>query len=266
MKYLIAALLGLVQGLCEFLPVSSSGHLTVLEKLLGINEDGSFFIVMLHVGTLIAVFTIYRKQILEILKKPFQKKTYLLIVSTLVTVAIYAVFGSVFDGLEGNGIAIGCSFIFTACLLTFTDFVAPKIRPKNNGSIDAMSYSAAIGVGAMQSIGILPGVSRSGSTIAGARLFGLEKEAAAEYSFLMSIPAILGGLVTEIPDLLDKGIGHIDWLYTVIGMLVAAVCGYAAIKFMIKLITKKKLWGFAVYVALLGVFLILDTTVFNLIF
>lgn len=266
MGYIEAVILGIVQGLCEFLPVSSSGHLTVFQKVFGITEGNSFAIIMLHLGTLIAVFIVYRKQILELLKKPFQKKTYLLIVSTVATILMYLVFGSMFDSLEGNGIALGCSFIFTAVLLLITDFVVPRIKFKKNGEISDMSYPAAIGVGLMQGIGILPGVSRSGSTITGARLFGLNKDAAAEYSFLMSIPAILGGLVTEIPDLVKGGIGQIDWLPTILGMLVAAVSGYFAIRFMIKLITKKKLWGFALYVGVLGLFLILDQSVFGLIF
>ena len=266
MGYIEAVILGIVQGLCEFLPVSSSGHLTVFQKVFGITEGNSFAIIMLHLGTLIAVFIVYRKQILELLKKPFQKKTYLLIVSTVATILMYLVFGSMFDSLEGNGIALGCSFIFTAVLLLITDFVVPRIKFKKNGEISDMSYPAAIGVGLMQGIGILPGVSRSGSTITGARLFGLNKDSAAEYSFLMSIPAILGGLVTEIPDLVKGGIGQIDWLSTILGMLVAAVSGYFAIRFMIKLITKKKLWGFALYVGVLGLFLILDQSVFGLIF
>ena len=265
-KIIEAIILGLCQGLCEFLPVSSSGHLTVLQKAFGVEEGGSFFIVMLHLGTLLAVFAVYRKQIFELLKKPFQKKTYLLAVSTVTTVLIYLIGGSVFDNLEGNGIALGCSFLFTAGLLTFTDFVAPKLNFKRTGSITDMSYGAAIGVGAMQGIGILPGVSRSGSTIAGARLFGLEKEAAAEFSFLMSIPAILGGLVTEIPDMVKGDVGNIPWLPIIIGMAVAAVSGYFAIRFMIKLITKKRLWGFAVYVGALGIFLILDASIFNILF
>lgn len=266
MELIKAIILGIIQGLCEFLPVSSSGHLTLASKLLGISEgDVQFTMVMLHVGTLIAVFIVYRKQIWELLKKPFQRKTFLLIVSTVATVIIYLVCHKLFKGLEGNGIALGCSFLFTAAILLFTDFVVPSIIKKEK-NIEKLTFSAAIGVGAMQGIGILPGVSRSGSTIAGARLFGLDKESAAEYSFLMSIPAILGGLVTEIPDIIEKGAANIDWLSIAVGMVAAAASGYFAIRFMIQLITKKKLWGFAVYVGILGVFLILDAGALHLIF
>lgn len=265
MDFINAIILGICQGLCEFLPVSSSGHLTILERLFGITENSTFFIVMLHLGTLLAVFVVYRKQLLELLRKPFQKKTYLLAVSTVVTVVLYLLLDNVFEGLEGNMVALGCSFLFTAAILVFTDFLAPKLS-KRDGSINSMSYGAAVGIGAMQGIAILPGVSRSGSTIAGARFFGLDKEAAAEYSFLMSIPAILGGLVTEVHDLSKTGIGKIEWLPVAVGTAVAAISGYFAIRFMIKLITKKKLWGFAIYVGLLGIFLIMDSTVLHLVF
>lgn len=265
MEYIKAIILGLVQGLCEFLPVSSSGHLAVFHRAFGLEEGSTFFTVMLHMGTLVAVFIVYRRQIFELLRKPFQKKTYLLVVSTLVTVVIYLVFGKLLD-TEGNGYAIGCSFIFTACILLITDFVVPKLYKSKAKSIKEMGYLSAMGVGAMQGIGILPGVSRSGATIAGARLFGLKKEAAAEFSFLMSIPAILGGLVVETFGLVDEGVGNIDWMSIVIGTVVAAISGYFAIRFMIKLITEKKFWGFAIYVFLLGSFLILDTAVLGWIF
>ena len=268
MNILIAIILGLCQGLCEFLPVSSSGHLTLLSHIFGIDEaDFPFIMVMLHVATMIAVIIVYRKQIWEIIKKPFQKKTYLLIVSTLATVVIFLVCDKLFDGLEGNGIALGCSFLLTAAILLFTDFCIPKIV-KNEKKIENLSFLQALGIGAMQGIGILPGVSRSGSTIAGARLFGLDKESAAEYSFLMSIPAIVGGFVVDFYKLMKQGagLGHIDWLSLIVGMIVAGISGYFAVKFMIQLITKKKLWGFAAYVGVLGVFVLLDTLVFGIVF
>ena len=268
MSIIKAIILGIVQGLCEFLPVSSSGHLTILQKAFNISENGSLFIIMVHLGTLIAVFIVYWKQILAILKKPFQKKTYLLLVSTLATVILYFLLGDMFDSLEGNGIAIGCSFLFTAIILLLTDFVVPKIKFKNkkDGSIESTSYLSAAGIGLIQGIAILPGVSRSGSTIAGSRFFGLNKESAAEYSFLLSIPAILGGLVTEIPDLAKTGVSSVDWLPILIGTVAAAISGYFAITFMLQLITKRKLWGFSIYVGILGLFLILDTTFFGIIF
>ena len=266
MEIIKAIVLGLIQGLCEFLPVSSSGHLTLASRIFGISEaDVPFTMIMLHVATLIAVCVVYRGQLWELIKKPFQKKTYLLIVSTAATVIIYVVCHKLFKGLEGNGIALGCSFMLTAGILLFTDFIVPHIV-KREKEIDKLSFPGALGIGAMQGIGILPGVSRSGSTIAGARLFGLKKEDAAEYSFLMSIPAIIGGFVTEIPDIIENGAGQIGWFSVIIGMIAAGVSGYFAIRFMIKLITKKRLWGFAAYVGALGLFIVLDACAFHLIF
>ncbi len=116
----------------------------------------------------------------------------------------------------------------------------------------------------MQGIAILPGVSRSGSTISGALFSGLNRKAAADFSFLLSIPAILGGALLEVPDALENGIGDVHWTCIVAGMLVAGLTGYFAVKVMIAAIKKKKLWGFGVYTALLGILVIVDQTITHL--
>ena len=118
----------------------------------------------------------------------------------------------------------------------------------------------------MQGIAILPGVSRSGSTIAGARLFGLNKDAAAEFSFLLSIPAILGSLVLQLPDVLDAGFGEVAWGPILAGMAVAALSGYLAIRWMLRLIRSKSLMGFSLYTAILGCLVLLDQLAFHLFF
>ncbi len=260
MNILSALLLGLIQGLCEFLPVSSSGHLVLFQNILGINDGALFFDTMLHVGTLAAVVAVYYKRLWELIKKPFQKKVYLLVLSTLVTAVIAFVFKDTFDSaFEGKFLGIG--FLLTAVILTLNEKLSHGKR-----DIEQMKYAESLGVGLMQGVAIFPGVSRSGSTIAGARFFGLSKEAAAEYSFILSIPAILGSLVLQIPDVAAEGLQGTDWGCVIIGTLAAAVSGYFAIRWMLKLITKKSLKGFAIYVAALGALVLCDQLVFNVFF
>lgn len=269
MVFLIAALLGLVQGLCEFLPVSSSGHLYLLSKLTSgaVAEDsfGSFFVVMLHVATLIAVLFVYREQVMAILRHPIQPLTLHLIIATLPTV-VFALILKKFDALDkwlDEGNFVGFSFLLTAIFLTVSELMCRRRKPRK--SIDTMRWTDALVIGGMQAIGVLPGVSRSGSTIAGALGMRIDRKSAATFSFLLSIPAILGGLVLELyklvkePAALDLMPGlAAAWIFA---MLIAAISGYFAVRFMIRLITKKGLLGFAVYTGVLGlVVLILQLT------
>ena len=254
MVFLIALLLGLVQGLCEFLPVSSSGHLFLVAKLTqgAVNEDyfGSFFTVMLHIATLIAVVIVYREQILSILKHPFQKLTLHLIIATLPTVAVALILKK-WDALDewlDAGNFLGFSFLLTTVFLTVSELLSRRRKPRK--SLDTMRWTDALAIGGMQAIGVLPGVSRSGSTIAGALTCGLDRKSAADFSFLMSIPAILGGLVLELMTLPY-------WGALLIAMLAAAISGYFAVRFMIRLVTKKGLFGFAIYTGVLGIVVIL---------
>lgn len=262
----IAMLLGLVQGLAEFLPVSSSGHLLLLQKAFGITDGGHFFTVLLHLGTLAAVLVVYRKRIIKMLTKPVEQKFHWiwLIVATLVTVAIALVLKKldILDAAE-SGRALGYCFLITAILLVVCDLLRKRIKGKMK--IAEMKWHHAALIGFMQGIAPLPGVSRSGATITGATACGMSRNEAAEFSFLLSIPAIFGGAVLEIPDALKDGTHGIGALPCIVGVIVAAISGYFAVKFMIKLITKRSLNGFAVYTALLGIFVLLDQFVFKLI-
>ena len=257
----IAMLLGLVQGLCEFLPVSSSGHLILLQRLFGVEENALFFTVMLHVATLIAVLIVYRRMVWRLLRHPFQKTVLYLILALVPTVLAALLFKKVppFDAFyeaAESGAYLGVCFLFTACLLTASDLIRrPRSRQR---SLRSMRTADALAVGGMQAIGVLPGVSRSGSTIAGALFAGLDRKAAADFSFLLSIPSIVGGAVLEIPDALREGFGNIDWLCVAAGMLVAGVTGYFAIRLMLAAIKKRSLWGFAVYTGLLGAAILVD--------
>ena len=267
MVILIALLLGLVQGICEFLPVSSSGHLLLVSTLSknAIGEDyfGSFFTVMLHVATLIAVLIVYREQVLSILKKPFQKLTLYLIIATLPTVAAALILKK-WDALDkwlDEGNLLGVCFLLTAIFLTVSELISRKRKPTK--SLETMRWTDALAIGGMQAIGIMKGVSRSGSTIAGALTCRLDRKSAADFSFLLSIPAIIGGMVLEIykvvkdPQAFAGVLTLKYWGVLLLAMLVAAISGYFAVRFMVRLITKKGLLGFAIYTGVLGIAVLL---------
>lgn len=264
MNFIEAIILGLVQGLCEFLPISSSGHLLLMQNIFGINEGGYFFSVMLHLGTLIAVMIVYRKRILEMLLHPVKQAKYWLwiIAATIVTVAMAVAFKDIIDE-AGEGRVLGYCFLLTAVLLLICDMM--RKRFDCSLTVPNMKWYHAALIGFVQGIAILPGISRSGSTITGATLCKMKKDDAAEFSFLLSIPAILGGAVLELPDAFREGAANIDWLPVIVGVVVAGISGYFAVRFMIKLITKHSFKGFIIYTALLGIFVILDQNVLHLI-
>jgi len=225
---------------------------------------GLFFTVMLHLGTLAAVLVVYRKRIIEMLLHPVKQAKYWIwmIVATLVTAVMALVFKDVIDAAN-EGSLLGFCFLFTAALLVLCDFIRQKVECKL--TVPSMKWYHAVFIGFVQGVAILPGISRSGSTITGATLCSMKKEDAAEFSFLLSIPAILGGAVLEIPGAVSAGAANINWLSVVLGVAAAAVSGYFAVRFMIKLITKHSLWGFAIYTAILGAFIVLDQNILHLI-
>ena len=257
----IAILLGLVQGLCEFLPISSSGHLVLLHNIFGIEEGALFFTTMLHVGTLIAVFAVYWKEVWSMLRHPFSRKVGLLLTALVPTVVIALLFKDFFeDSYQGAWLGVG--FLATAIILTLCE----RLKPRKRKNLKEMRYTDALLIGAMQGVAILPGISRSGSTIAGGLFAGLERKTAADFSFLLSIPAILGSVVLQAPDMISGGVGEINWWFILAGMAAAALSGYFAIRFMLMLLTRKSMKGFAIYVAILGLLVILDQLVTNVFF
>jgi undecaprenyl-diphosphatase len=249
-------ILGLVQGLSEFLPISSSGHLVLFQRLFGVEGNVLTFDVAVHIATLLAVFTVYWKDILEILKKPFGKLPLLLIVGTIPTAIIGFAFKDFFEKLFESGSTLGIEFIFTGVILWYAEGARTKGKKLNE-----TTYTDAAIVGLAQGIAILPAVSRSGLTIAGALFRGLDREFAAKLSFLVSIPAILGAALLDILKILKGGEGiaaGIGAAPLLVGMVVAAVSGYFAIKFMIKVLTRGSLKVFSYYVFVLGALIILE--------
>ncbi|MBS5645716.1 MAG: undecaprenyl-diphosphate phosphatase [Clostridiales bacterium] len=261
MGILEAIVVGIVQGLTEFLPVSSSGHLVLFQNIFNSQGDMIFFDTMLHVGTLVAVLVVFWQDVVSILKKPVQKLTGLILVATVPAVVATLLFKDFFEG-SFEGQYLGYGFIVTAILLVAAEWVEKRYQKRRNN----VKYRDAVIMGCVQAVAIMPGISRSGSTLVGGLFSGIDRNLAARFSFLMSIPVILGSLVLQGYDLIKTGVGQIAVLPTIVGMLFAAVSGFLAIRFMLNLIRKKKLYGFAIYVGILGILVILDQTVFHLVF
>lgn len=257
MSVIQAALLGLLQGLGEFLPISSSGHLLLGRMVMGLTIDQSpaykILDILLHVGTLIPVIIVFWKDWWEILKKPFKSKMLLLLfIASMPTLVVKFVFDDFIDGCD-TGWFLGVSFLMTAVFLLVSEYVSSKRVSKK----DRPGFLHAIIMGCMQGIALLPGVSRSGSTLAGGLLSGLNRRSAAKFSFMMSAPAIAGALLLEGKDAIENGwFNDLALVPTIVGVAVSAVTGYLAIRFMLKLITKVSLNWFALYVAILGVLIL----------
>ena len=272
MSYFEAIILGLVQGLAEFLPISSSGHLALLQQAFGIHEDKVLlFAVLLHVGTLISVFIVYWKDIWELIvelcltirdlctgkglrlaERPIRKLGVMIIVATIPTAIIGLVFSDFFDSLYNSVIPIGVGLIITGFLLIFAEK-----KGEGNRGIQQMNFRNAIFIGLVQGVAICPGISRSGSTLFGSLICNLDRKFAVKFVFLISIPSILGSAVLEAPVALEAGVTAAEVGPVLVGMLVAAVSGLVAIKTMIKIVSDKKLSYFSYYVWALGLFVVL---------
>ncbi|MBQ8556490.1 MAG: undecaprenyl-diphosphate phosphatase [Clostridia bacterium] len=260
MNVLQAALLGLIQGLGEFLPISSSGHLLLGRMVMGftVDESPAYFMldILLHIGTLIPVIIVFWKDWWAILRNPFKSKTLLLLfIASLPTLVVKVLFDDFIDG-AGTGWFLGVSFLMTALFLMLAEIISARKK----SSSDQPGFFHAIVMGCMQGIALLPGVSRSGSTLAGGLLSGLNRKSAAKFSFMMSAPAIVGAMLIEGKEALELGyFSQLELLPTLVGIAVAAVSGYLAIRFMLSLISRVSLNWFALYVAILGIgFLLLQ--------
>ena len=252
----IAIFLGLIQGLTEFLPVSSSGHLVLFQKIFGINVDCLLFDIVVHLGTLVAVCVVYHKSILDIIKHPFGEKAQKLIFATLPTVIIALLFKDFFkNSFDGSLLAVG--FFVTAVFMFVADYAC-----KHNYQYKNLTYGNAITMGIVQGLAILPGISRSGSTITSAMVQGVRRNQSAEFSFLMSIPAILGSLVFELFDLTGSSF-TVPFLPLLLGFVASAISGYFAIKLMLKVIKKARWKWFGFYMLALTVFVLLNQFVFR---
>ncbi len=263
MELIDAVILGAIQGVTEFLPVSSSGHLALAHRLLGLREPSLFFDTMLHLGTLAAVFAALRRDILGLLRRPFRRLTGLLVVATVPTVVIALLFKDMIEAAFASGATLGWEFLATGAVLLWADRAAAPGGEKDEST---MSWFDAAFIGVLQGVAIMPAVSRSGLTVAGALVRKLDRGFAARFSFLLSIPAILGAVVLQGKDMLEGAdVGTIG-LPVVIGTTVAAAVGLLSVNFMLKIVRKGSLAGFSAYVFILGTLVLLDQYVFGVFF
>ena len=260
MDWLEALILGLVQGLTEYLPVSSSGHLAIGQALFGITEDNLAFTVLVHVATVLSTLVVLWSEIDWIVRGLFkfrmndETKYFINILISMIPVGIVGVFFKDYvEDVFGSGLLIvGLMLLVTAALLVFSYYAKP--RPK-----ERISWRDALVIGIAQSCAVMPGLSRSGSTIATGLLLGNKKETLAQFSFLMVIPPILGEALLDVMKGLkgEAAFGGIDTLPLVVGFLAAFVSGCFACKWMINIVKRGKLIYFGIYCAIVGLATIL---------
>lgn len=256
-----AVVLGLVQGLTEFLPVSSSGHLSFFQNVLGVSTQNAQLVsITFHLGTLVAVCIVFFKDILSLFKKPYKNLGYLVLAS--VPAAIFGVIASLteldywFYDWEWAAVLLAVCFTLTAAVLFVTETLAKKRK-----RFLPLSFKTVIPMGLAQAIAIFPGISRSGSTICAGTLAGGKSEDVAKFSFLMSVPVILGGFLLEVVKGIADGsikadfaAGGAEYGWAVaLGFIVSAVSGLFAIKIMLKAIQKTNYKWFSLYLILLAV-------------
>lgn len=270
MSWLEALILGIVQGLTEFLPVSSSGHLTILSNLFGLEGESNLtMIVVLHVATVLSTLVILWNEVVWIFKDLFTKQSWksysglnegtqyaINILISMIPVGIVGFFFK--DAVEeifGSGLLIvGIMLLVTAALLAFSYYAKPRQREK----ISPL-HAFIIGIG--QAVAVMPGLSRSGTTIATGLLLGNKKEKMAQFSFLMVIPPVLGEALLDVKDIAEQGfstaMSGISAGAMIVGFLAAFITGCLACKWMINVVKRGKLIWFAVYCVIVGLFAII---------
>lgn len=271
-----AIILGIVQGLTEFLPVSSSGHLAIMKNLLHVETDtGILFDVLLHCATLIAVFIVMYRDIIKLIvdffgivrdtfinigrffsnltavhKKPYivlastsyRKFVIMLIISTIPTGILGVLLGDVVESTSTALLIPGICLIATGLILFVSDLLNEgKKKPKN------ANYGDAFVVGVSQGVATLPGLSRSGVTITACLLCGFDRKFAVKYSFIMSMPAILGAMILELKDIGGTHLAGSEIAAYILGMIVAAVVGFFAIRIMLNIVMNRYFKYFAFY-------------------
>ena len=291
MTILESILLGFVQGATEFLPVSSSGHLAIFKYIFGITEAGISFDILLHVGTLIAVFAVYYKDIFELVValvnmiasvvrnigrffknsfgKSARKEEYEPVVDSMlkrwmllmiVSIIPVGVLGFILeDWIESisEGLLIpGICLLITGVVLLIADTI-----PAGNKTARTTSYKDALIIGCAQACAMFPGISRSGSTISAAMLVGQKKQFAVKYSFIMSIPIILGAALKSLMDVVkgETVTEGVNFGVCIVGLVVAAVVGYAAIKLLLRVVKNNKFKYFAFYCFAVGLFAVIGS-------
>lgn len=267
MNWFESIILGIVQGLTEYLPISSSGHLAIASSLFGVDaEENLTFTIVVHIATVLSTLTILWKEVVWILKDIFSRQSYksysglnegtkyaLNIIISMIPIGIVGVFfKDTIEEIFGSGLTVvGIMLLITAALLIFSYYAKPRQK-------ESVSMPHAFVIGIAQALAVMPGLSRSGSTIATGLLLGNKKESLAQFSFLMVIPPILGEALLDGMDLVTEGAdGGISAPVLILGFLAAYLSGCAACKWMIGIVRKGKLVWFGVYCAIAGLITLL---------
>ena len=267
MNYLMSILMGFIQGVAEFLPISSSGHLTLFQAFFGMEnmeETHMFFTVLLHFGTLISVCIVYWRDIIDMIrefflgiralavrdesvgKPPAARRMVMLIVVATLPLFVMVFFKNALEQVFSNPILVSCMLLLTGFILFFSDRLARGHKTAKNATV-----TDALLVGCAQAVAIIPGISRSGATISAGMLRGFDRNFAVRFSFLMSLPAVLGATLLELkdaataPDFAEQVVPLLP-VYLV-GVVVSAVVGYFAIRLVKSLADKGKFGSFAYY-------------------
>lgn len=268
-----AIILGIFQGVAEFLPISSSGHLVVLQQFFGIKEGNLFFTEMLHFGTLISIVIVYFNDIIKIIVEFFnmlrisiknkkfkinngyQKLGLLIIMGSIPTAIIGLLFEDFFEKLYSSSLLpIGIAFLVTGTLL----WVANN-NPYENKNVKNMSFLDSIIIGIFQGIAIIPGISRSGSTIVAGLFRGLDRSLATEFSFLLALPATFGAGLLGIIQVVKTGNEVAFTTPLLMGVILSAIVGVLSIKILIKVLKKDKLYYFSYYLWIVGLITIISS-------
>lgn len=272
MEYLSAAFMGLLQGVTEFLPVSSSGHLSLFQNFFNGTAPDALFNVLLHFATLLAVFVYYWRDIVDMIAEFFRgvaalvsrkdsgesappaRRLVLMVILATLPLVIVLPFKDKVEALGASTLFIGCALLVTGLLL----FASDRLKPGHKNE-RTMTVADALLIGCAQALAVVPGLSRSGTTISAGTARGLDRTFAVRFSFLMSLPAVLGATLLEVIDAAQAGVDAALIPQYILGMAVAAVCGYFAIR-LVNLLAKKGRFGaFAYYCWIVGAATIVAT-------
>jgi undecaprenyl-diphosphatase len=267
MTFLESIVLGLAQGLSEFLPISSSGHLALLEYFFGIDEDRVLaFATLLHLGTLFSIFFVYYKEIGALLlelcavfhdiftgrgPRVGANETrilgFMIIVATIPTAIVGLLLRDVFSGLYNSLVAIGAGLLITGCMM----FVSERVA-RGAEDVSGLQFRHAFFIGLMQSVALCPGISRSGATITGGLFASMKRELAVRFAFLISIPSVIGAILLEAPEAFGAGVDGAMLPALGAGVIVSMISGFFAIKTMIRVVSSGKLRYFSFYTWIVG--------------
>ena len=245
MTFIEAVISGIVQGVAEFLPISSSGHLVILHKLMGLNEPEMFFDVFLHLGTLAAIFIVFGKDILESVTSN-KRIGFLLLLSSIVTFTFVLIFIKNIEAAFENVRLVGAMLLVTGVWLILSNLI--------RFGTEGLTGFKAVLIGISQGIAALPGISRSGATISTGLFLGLDGQASAKFSFLLSIPAVIGAFLFKIKEAgFNIAAFNINYL---IGFIVSCIIGIMTLKLLLRVLYRNKFHWFGVYCILMGLFVI----------